>query len=57
VKAESNCLAHALILTISRVTIDSNYTSYRKEIKYTLGLLETTSFELYGGVGICEHIK
>jgi len=30
VKAEENCLAHALIIAIARVDIDTNYTAYRK---------------------------
>jgi len=30
VKAEENCLAHALIIAIARVDNDANYTAYRK---------------------------
>ena len=29
VKAENNCLAHALIIAIVKLTDDSNYKSYR----------------------------
>ena len=30
VKAQENCLAHALIIAIARVENDGNYTAYRK---------------------------
>jgi hypothetical protein len=33
VKAETNCLAHALILAIAIITKDPNYNSYRKGCK------------------------
>ena len=33
VKAENNCLAHALIIAITRVNDDPNYQSYRKGCK------------------------
>jgi hypothetical protein len=33
VKAETNCLAHALIIAIAKITQDPNYASYRKGYK------------------------
>jgi hypothetical protein len=33
VKAETNCLAHALIIPIARITKDPNYALYRKGYK------------------------
>jgi hypothetical protein len=30
VKAETNCLAHALIIAIAKITKDPNYASFRK---------------------------
>jgi hypothetical protein len=57
VKAEKNCLAHALIIAIARITGDPNYKSYSNG--YKLGpvvqqLLETTGISLEGGGGIPE---
>jgi hypothetical protein len=52
VKAEQNCLAHALIIAIARLNNDSNYISYRKgnrirpEVDY---LLRTTGIDLTDG--------
>ena len=36
VKAEENCLAHALIISIAKLTNDSNYVAYRKGYKIVL---------------------
>ena len=33
VKTETNCLAHALIIGIARLTKDPNYNSYRRGVK------------------------
>jgi len=30
VKSETNCLAHAIVIAIAKITNDPNYTSYRK---------------------------
>jgi hypothetical protein len=57
VKAENNCLAHALITAIARVTNDPNYNSYRKGNKILPAvdrLLETTGIDLKDGGGIPE---
>jgi len=57
VKAEENCLAHALILSIAKLTNDSNYESYRKGYKIWLAvdhLLATTGIDLSNGGGISE---
>jgi len=57
VKSETNCLAHALIIAIARITNDPNYKSYRDGFK--LGpvvrqLLESTGINLDQGGGVRE---
>ena len=57
VKSKTNCLAHALIIAIARITNDPNYKSYRDGFK--LGpvvrqLLESTGIDLDQGGGIRE---
>ena len=52
VKSETNCLAHAILIAIAKITNDPNYTSYRKGNK--LGpavnqLLHTTRINLDRG--------
>jgi hypothetical protein len=62
VKAESNCLAHALCIAKARVDHDPNYKAYcdsrsRKislEVQY---LLEKTGINLDNGVGIRDLIR
>ena len=57
VKAEVNCLAHALIIAIARVEKNSNYDSYRrgwKILPVVRDLLETTGIDLASGGGIPE---
>ena len=59
VKAETNCLAHALIIAIARLTKDPNYTSYRQGCKSKIRqavqqLLQTTGIDLQNGGGIPE---
>ena len=59
VKAEENCLAHALLIAISRVDNDRNYNSYRRGFRLrplVQNLLETTGIDLSNGVGIPEII-
>jgi hypothetical protein len=34
VNADKNCLAHALIIAIARLTKDPNYTAYRRGIRF-----------------------
>jgi len=34
VKAKTDCLAHALIIAIARITKDSDYNSYRRGLRY-----------------------
>jgi hypothetical protein len=60
VKAENNCLAHALLIAISRVNNDPNYNAYRKGRKIRLAvqnLLATTGIDLTKGAGIPELRK
>jgi hypothetical protein len=57
VKAETNCLAHALIIAIGSVTKDENYESYRqgKKIHQAVhNLLATTGINVDNGGGIPE---
>jgi len=56
-KAETNCLAHALIIAIARITNDPNYNAYRKGNKIlpeVQHLLQTTRIDLQLGRGIPE---
>ena len=56
VKSETNCLAHALIIAIAKVTNDTNYAAYRKgrKIKLKAGQLLATSISLNNGWEIPE---
>jgi hypothetical protein len=57
VKAEQNCLAHALIIAIARLNDDPNYKSYRQGNKIHSvvdRLLETTGIDLSNGAGLPE---
>ena len=57
VRAEENCLAHALIIAIARLHNDPNYTSYSKGFKIRPvvdKLLETTGIDLNSGGWIPE---
>jgi len=57
VKAEVNCLAHALIIAIARVGKDSKYDSYRRGWKtrpVVRDLLETTGIDLASVGGITD---
>ena len=47
VKAEENCLAHALIIAIARVENDVNYTAYRKRQEDTSRSLSVTTADRY----------
>jgi hypothetical protein len=52
VKAETNCLAHALIIAIARLTKDPNYKAYMQGIKIHQvvdNLLATTGINLKMG--------
>jgi hypothetical protein len=60
VKAENNCLAHALIVAIARGTNDPNYKAYiqgRKIPTVVDLLLETTGIDVKDDGGIPELIK
>jgi hypothetical protein len=60
VKAAENCLAHALIISIARVTNDPNYKSYRmgNKIRPVVDrLLETTGIDLSDGGGLPELVR
>ena len=57
VKAKTNCLVHALIIAIARITKDPNYKSYRngnKILQKVEHLLQTTGIDLQHGGGIRE---
>jgi hypothetical protein len=57
IRAEQNCLAHAIIVAIAKITNDPNYTSYCKGYKIipvVQHLLETTGIDLRNGGGIPE---
>ena len=55
VKSKTNCLAHALIIAIARLTNDRKYKSYRQGRRTILPavqhLLETTGIDLQNGGG------
>jgi len=55
VKAEENCLAHAKIISIARLTNDSGYKAFRqgnKILRVVDHLLATTDIDLTNGGGI-----
>jgi hypothetical protein len=57
VKGETNCLAHALIIAIAKITKDPNYKSYRQGRKIhpvVSNLLATMGINLENGSGIPE---
>jgi hypothetical protein len=57
VKAETNCLAHALIIAIAKTTKDPNYNAYRRGRKINQAieiLLTKTSIDLSNGARIPE---
>jgi hypothetical protein len=57
VKAEENCLAHALVIAIAKATNDPNYNSYRRGYKIrpvVQNLLATTGIDLSRGEGFPE---
>jgi len=60
VKAEDNCLAHALIICNVILINDPNYNSYRRGWKIRPvvdNLLETTGIDLSDGGGISELMR
>jgi hypothetical protein len=57
VKAETNCLAHVLVIAIAKATNDTNYNSYRRGYKIrpaVQNLPATTGIDLSQGAGIPE---
>jgi hypothetical protein len=57
VKADENCLAHALIIAVARLTNDPDYIAYRKGRKIhpvVDRLLEVTGIDLRYGGGVTE---
>jgi len=59
VKAERNCLAHALVIAIAKITNDPNYKSYRDGRKIgpvVQRLLETTGINLDRGGGCIREL-
>ena len=60
VKAEENCLAHAILIAISRLEKDPNYNSYRRGYKIrrvVQKLLKKTCIDLSNGAGISEIVR
>jgi hypothetical protein len=60
VKAENNCLAHAIVIAIAKLTNDPNYVAYRRGFKIRPvvdNLLAMTGIDLTNGGGIPELIK
>jgi hypothetical protein len=59
-RAEENCLAHALIIAIARLNNDPNYAAYRKGSKIrplVKELLDASGIDLKNGAGIPELIR
>ena len=59
-KAEQNCLAHALVLAIAKVVNDTDYKAYRQGRKIchlVQTLLEATAINLSNGAGIPELVR
>ena len=57
VKSKTNCLAHALLIAVTRLTNDPVYNSYRQGWKIgpaVQHLLETTGIDLQNGGGVPE---
>jgi hypothetical protein len=54
VKVETNCLAHALIIAVAKITKDPNYMQGRKIRKVVDNLLATTGINLENGGVISE---
>jgi len=60
VKAEENCLAHALVIAIAKVDNDPNYKAYiqSRKIRHVVEiLLETTGIDLSNGAGIAKLVR
>ena len=60
VKAEENCLAHALIISIAKVENDPDYKAYRqgRKIRQVVQtLLDTTDIDLSNRAGILELVR
>jgi len=60
VKAEENCLAHALVIFIAKVENDPDYKLYRqgRRIRQVVQtLIETTGIDLSNGAGILELVR
>jgi hypothetical protein len=60
VKAENNCLAHVLVISIAKLTNDPDYVAYRKEgtIRAAVNhLLMMTSIDMTNGGGSLELMK
>jgi len=59
-KAEENCLAHALVIAIAKVHKDPNYKAYiqgRKICHVVQTLLETTGVDLSKGARIPKLVR
>jgi len=55
VRTETNCLAHALVMAIAKITDDPNYKSYSngwKIVPVVQQIIETTGINLDRGGGI-----
>jgi hypothetical protein len=57
---KTNCVAHALIIAIAKITNDPDYTAYRKgrKIRQVVdNLIATTGINIHNGGGIPELEK
>ena len=60
VKAEENCLAHALVIAIAKVDKEANFKAYiqgRKIRPVVQNLFENTGIDLSNGAGIIELVR
>jgi len=60
VKAEENCLAHALVISIAKVENDPDYKAYRqgRKIRQVVQtLLETTGIDMSNGAEFPELVR
>jgi hypothetical protein len=60
VKAENNCVAHALVITVAKFTNDPDYKAYRqgRKIRSVVDrLLAITGIDLSNGGGVPELIR
>ena len=59
VKTKTNCLAHALIITIARITKDPNFIAYRRGIRYVkrFKIYYTQQVSVYNTGGVSQNSR